>query len=82
MSCIKSKGGRAKLDSWLSVSVMEEKLQLDRVEELRSGKPWKKMLKSMKEKDDLLVIMVNKLKNGEITTKYYLDRIIEIQGVY
>ena len=47
-----------------------------------SDDPWKQQQKKLKEKHDLRNLMVSTLKNKEISTDRYLDRMIEIMGDY
>ena len=82
MSRIETKGGEPTLHSWLNVSAMEEKLQLDRVAMLRKGKPWKSKKDTQLAKDKALTKLTIQLKANQINTKKYLETVIEIMGDY
>ena len=65
MNRIETKGGKASLDSWLNLSAMENKLQLDRVRLLQCVKPWKIKRVELHGKDETCKKLTVRLRNKE-----------------
>ena len=82
MSIIETKGGKATLESWVNISAMEDKLQLDRVSMLFSGKPWKVKYRTLQIKDKACKTITKKMRNKQVNTHDYLKRVVEIMGDY
>ena len=61
---------------------MLEKLQRDRVELLLHGAQWKKKRDRDIQKDNQCCGVVEKLKNGKLRSKRYLEIVIKIMGDY
>ena len=57
-----------------------EKLQLDRVFELRNGAAWKVKNSSLIRKDRACVTLTNQLRSKNISIDNYVDKLINIMG--
>ena len=82
MNRIETKRGKSTLDSSLTLSAMEDKLQLDRVEMLEAGKPWKLKHDSLLKRDRSLKTVTERLKNKEININQFIERVVDIMGNY
>ena len=81
MSRIES-GGKPTLQGWVDLAAMLEKLQMDRVALLLDGEPWKEKNSALQARDKACITLANKLSNGEVKVRQYLNRVIEIMGNY
>ena len=77
---IESKGGRSTLESWIGTAQTLEKLQLDRVFELRNGAGWKVKNSNLIRKDRACVTLTNRLRSKKISIDDYVDKVINIMG--
>ena len=75
-----TKGGKSTLESWLKLSAMEDKLQLDRVEMLKDSKPQEAKRAYLLGRDSAFKTVTEQLKNKQVALKQYLDRVIKIMG--
>ena len=51
-----------------------------RVALLLDGEPWKEKKSALQARDKVCITLANKLSNGEVKVRQYLNRVIEIMG--
>ena len=78
ISKIESHGGPATTESYINTTKSLEKLQLDRVCELKNGERWKAKKTKLQAKDRACITITGQLRKGQITTDEYVQKVIRI----